>query len=137
MRTVGYVTSTVPPEVMFNSKEPIQIPMSQMVQATPYDNPPQQQQQQQQQQLMAQQVIQPVSQQTPVYPTMPVTSFNPLQQPIQPVSQQTTGFQMVPSTAFNYAPQTTFNQPMMQPMPFAYPSQQIIPQPSYGYAQFP
>lgn len=136
MRTVGYVTSTVPPEVMFNSQEPIQLPMSQtinpqMIQPTPYDNPPLPQQQQQ---PMTQQMI---PQQIPSYQMMPVTSFNLPQQPIQPVSQQTTNFQMAPSHTFNFPPQTAFHQPMMQQTPFTFPSQQIMPQPSYGYAQFP
>lgn len=47
MRTVGYIKSTIPPHVMFNSQEPLQIPPQQisnhqMIQPTPYTYPSQQ-----------------------------------------------------------------------------------------------
>ncbi|CAF0800771.1 unnamed protein product [Rotaria sordida] len=97
MRTVGYIESTVPPHMMFNSKNPLQISAKQisndpMIQPTPYDYP---------------------SQQAPIHHMGPSTPYN------YP-SQQAPIHHMGPSTPYNYPSQQAPIHHMGQPTPYNY-----------------
>ncbi|CAF2627928.1 unnamed protein product [Rotaria sp. Silwood2] len=113
MRTVGYIESTVPPHVMFNSKNPLQIPAHQvsndpMMQPTPYD-------------LSLQQTsIHQMGQPTPYNPSLQQTSIHQMGQPTpyNPSLQQTSIHQMGQPTPYNPLLQQTSMHQMGQPTPY-------------------